>query len=114
MQFDSINAGMDNNSKYAVETSLCINRDKCPVDGKNAAFYVLIGPGRADSYENADEYMGVSETANSNNIAPEIVSQPMSDTDPQNILSTDGNMLSSGNTHKFYEVAYQHNMRNLL
>lgn len=114
MQFDSTNAGMDDNSKYAVETSLCINRTKCPEDGKDSKFYVLLGPGRVDTYENADAYMGVSETQNSNNVAPEIVSQPMSDEDPQNILSTDGNMLSSGNTHKFYEVAFQHNMRNLL
>ena len=74
MQFDSTNAGMDDNSKYAVETSLCINRTKCPVDEPNPAFYVLLGPGRASSYENADEYMGISETENSNNIAPEIVS----------------------------------------
>ena len=30
------------------------------------------------------------------------------------LLATDGNMMSSGNTHKFYEVAYEHNMRNVL
>lgn len=113
MQFDSINPGMDDMSKYTVDTTICINRDKCPEDG-SGAFYVLLGPGKNNTYENADEYMGISETENSNNVAPEIISQPMSTGDAENIMSTDGNMLSSGNTHTFYEVAYQHNMRNLL
>ena len=113
IQMDSNNPGMDGNSQYSVETSLCINRTKCPDDG-TGAFYVLVGPGRNDTFENADDYMGVSETENSNSIAPVVISQPMSDGDSANILSTGGNMLSSGNTHKFYEVAYQHNMRNLL
>lgn len=113
MQFDSINPGMDDMSKYTVDTTICINRTKCPEDG-TGNFYVLLGPGKNNTYENADEYMGISETENSNNVAPEIISQPMSTGDAENILSTDGNMLSSGNTHPFYEVAYQHNMRNLL
>lgn len=113
MQFDSINPGMDDNAKYSVETSLCVNRTKCPED-QPGPFYILTGPGKNNTYENADEYMGVSETENSNSIAPEVISQPMSDTDAENIMATNGNMLSSGNTHKFYEVAYQHNMRNLL
>lgn len=113
MQFESINPGMDDMSKYQVDTTICINRTKCPEDG-SGAFFVLLGPGKNNTYENADEYMGVSETENSNSVAPEVISQPMSTGDAENILLTDGNMLSSGNTHTMYEVAYQHNMRNLL
>jgi hypothetical protein len=73
-----------------------------------------LGPGRNTTYANADESMGTSETESSNKNEPEKVTNPQSDGDEQTILATDGNMLSSGNTHKFYEVAYEHNMRNLL
>ena len=45
---------------------------------------------------------------------PELITNQQSDGDAEQLLATDGNMLSSGNTHKFYEVAYEHNMRNVL
>jgi hypothetical protein len=58
--------------------------------------------------------MKTSETESSNKNEPEKVTNPQSDGDADTIVATDGNMLASGNTHKFYEVAYEHNMRNLL
>lgn len=115
-QFESVNPGLDDNSKYAVDFSLCLNRTKFDPTREDASnsFYVLLGPGRNTTYESADATMGVSETQSSNVVAPEKVVNQQSDGDAANILSTNGNMMSSGNTHKFYEVAYEHNMRNLL
>lgn len=119
MQFDSVNPGiMDSSlsSKYSVEFSLCLNRTKFDpnrVDADND-FYVLLGPARNMTYASADETMGTSETESSNKADPEQITNQQSDGDSDSILATDGNMLSSGNTHKFYDVAYEHNMRNLL
>ena len=125
-QFDAVNPGLQNNTKYSVDFSLCINRTKFDPD-KNPKedsrdkqkispnpFYVLLGPARNTTYANADETMKTSETESSNKNEPEKVTNPQSDGDANTIIATDGNMLTSGNTHKFYEVAYEHNMRNLL
>lgn len=125
-QFDAVNPGLQNNTKYSVDFSLCINRTKFDPD-KNPKeddatkpkispnpFYVLLGPGRNTTYANADDTMKTSETESSNKNEPEKVTNPQSDGDADTIVATDGNMLASGNTHKFYEVAYEHNMRNLL
>lgn len=115
-QFESVNPGLDANSKYSVDFSLCLNRTKFDPTrtGAENNFYVLLGPGKNTTYESADSAMGVSETQASNVVAPEKVVNQQSDGDAETILSTNGNMMSSGNTHKFYEVAYEHNMRNLL
>lgn len=117
-QFEAVNPGLQNNPKYNVEFSLCLNKTKFnPHPSENeppSPFYVFLGPGRNLTYQNADVEMKTSETESSNKKEPEKVTNPQSDGDGDLIKATDGNMLSSGNTHKFYEVAYEHNMRNLL
>ena len=121
-QFEAVNPGLKDSPNYNVEFSLCINKTKfdptkTPKDDKTFdpnPFYVLLGPGRNKTYANADDEMKTSETESSNKKEPEKVTNPQSDGDADTIVATDGNMLSSGNTHKFYEVAYEHNMRNLL
>lgn len=117
MQYETINPGLQDSSTsttYSVEYSMCLNRDKFDPAKTDNNFYVLLGPGRNMTYAQADEQMGVSETESSNKAEPEQITNPQSDGDAETILETDGNMMSSGNTHKFYEVAYEHNMRNLL
>ena len=121
-QYEAVNPGLKDNPKYSVEFSLCLNRTKFDPtkDPKNVKeknpnkFYVLLGPARNMTYADADDAMKTSETESSNKNEPEKVTNPQSDGDADAILATDGNMQSSGNTHKFYEVAYEHNMRNLL
>ena len=119
MQYESINTGMtEGSSYYSVDYSLCINTTKfdptADASSNKNDFYVLLGPGRNMTYASADDMMNQSETASSNTVAPQQITNQQSDGDAANIQATDGNMLSSGNTHKFYEVAYEHNMRNLL
>lgn len=117
MQYETLNPGLQDSSTsttYSVEYSMCLNRDKFDPAKTDNNFYVLLGPGRNMTYAQADETMGVSETESSNKADPEQITNPQSDGDAETILETDGNMMSSGNTHKFYEVAYEHNMRNLL
>ena len=124
-QFEAVNPGLKDNPKYNVEFSLCINKTKFDPtkNPKNPTkksdlqpnpFYVLLGPARNMTYADADTAMQTSETESSNKKEPEKITNPQSDGDAEAVTSTDGNMLSSGNTHKFYEVAYEHNMRNLL
>lgn len=117
MQYETLNPGLQDSSTsttYSVEYSMCLNRDKFDPAKTDNNFYVLLGPGRNMTYAQADDFMGVSETESSNKAEPEQITNPQSDGDAETILETDGNMMSSGNTHKFYEVAYEHNMRNLL
>ncbi len=114
-QFESVNPGLYKNSNYVVEQSLCINKTKAdPSTGDKNDFYVLLGPARNMTYANADDEMKTSETESSNTKDPEKIANTQSDGDAEDILASDGNMNSSGNTHKFYDVAYEHNMRNLL
>lgn len=126
-QYSSVNPGLrddDNTNKivsYSVDFSLCLNRTKFDpqkaANPKTAAdnnFYVLLGPARNKTYANADDMMNQNETLSSNKVEPEQITNQQSDGDAEQLLALDNNMLSSGNTHKFYEVAYEHNMRNLL
>jgi len=118
MQYSSVNPGLlsdeNNNPNYSVEFSLCLNRTKFDPTKKDNDFYVLLGPGRNMTYASGDAAMGTSETQSSNKNEPEQVTNQMSDGDADAMDSTGNNMMSSGNTHQFYEVAYEHNMRNLL
>lgn len=117
MQYETINPGLQDSStstSYNVEYSMCLNRDKFDPTKTDNNFYVLLGPARNITFSQADETMGVSETESSNKQEPEQIVNNQSDGDAETILATDGNMMTSGNTHKFYEVAYEHNMRNLL
>ena len=121
MQYESVNPGLmtseDENSEstsYSVEYSMCINRDKFDPTKTDNDFYVLLGPARNMTYAESDSTMNVSETESSNKQDPEQLTNEQSDGDAETILETDGNMMTSGNTHKFYDVAYEHNMRNLL
>ena len=116
MQYSSVNTGLleENNPNYSVEFSLCLNRTKFDPSKENNDFYVLLGPGRNMTYASGDAAMGTSETQSSNKNEPEKVTNQQSDGDADSLLANDNNMMSSGNTHKFYEVAYEHNMRNLL
>ena len=119
-QFSSVNPGLQDseenkNTSYSVDFSLCLNRTKFdPSKAESNSFYVLLGPARNKTYANADDMMNTSETLNSNKVDPEQITNQQSDGDAEQLLATDGNMMSSGNTHKFYEVAYEHNMRNVL
>lgn len=117
MQYESINPGLQDTStaaNYSVEYSMCLNKDKFDPAKTDNNFYVLLGPARNITFSESDSTMGVSETESSNKAEPEQIVNQQSDGDAETILETDGNMMSSGNTHKFYEVAYEHNMRNLL
>lgn len=119
-QYSSVNPGLRDNENnknvsYSVDFSLCLNRTKFdPSKPADNNFYVLLGPGRNKTYANADDMMNTNETQSSNKVDPELITNQQSDGDAEQLLATDGNMLSSGNTHKFYEVAYEHNMRNVL
>ena len=117
MQYESINPGLQDSStaaNYSVEYSMCLNKDKFDPTKTDNNFYVLLGPARNLTYAQSDTNMQVSETESSNKQDPEQIVNQQSDGDAETILATDGNMMSSGNTHKFYETAYEHNMRNLL
>ena len=99
---------------YSITYSMCYNPDKWnpepPIDKPNH-FYVLVGPGRNLTYEEGysgtdelkTEVQGILQTMN-----------VQADGDAEAIATTGTNELTSGNTHKFFEVAYEHNMRNLL
>ena len=118
-QYESINPGLQTESQnataYSVDFSLCLNRTKFnPDKPEENSFYVLLGPARNKTYASGDDVIGQNETEASNTVDPEKITNQQSDGDAEMLLATDGNMMSSGNTHKFYEVAYEHNMRNVL
>lgn len=116
MQYSSVNTGLiaPNNPNYSVEFSLCLNRTKFDPTRADNDFFVLLGPGRNMTYASGDSAMATSETQSSNKNEPEKITNQQSDGDAAYLEGTGNNMMSSGNTHRFYEVAYEHNMRNLL
>lgn len=96
-------------TEVEMKYSMPINETKL----KNG-FYVLVGPGRNLTYSGGDEESGTSFVEKSFSQTGGMISETMSDGDAEKILQNSGNTQASGNTHKFYNVAYQHNVRNNL
>lgn len=107
----------DNISKtgYSIDYTMCYNPDKWnpnPKHGEVNEFYVLTGPGRNLTY--SEGYEDSNEQIDSFKQTLLKITNMMSDGDQESIAVTGTNELASGNTHKFYDIAYEHNMRNLL
>lgn len=78
-------------------------------------FFVLIGPGINLTYTQADQIAPEqSFVSNSYKVDTGVITEVMSDGDAEQMKQTGNNMMSSGNTNKFYDAAFEHNMRNNL
>lgn len=78
-------------------------------------FFILIGPGVNLTYTQADQVATEqSYVKNSYTIKGGEITEAMSNDDAEQMKATGGNMYSSGNTNRFYDAAYEHNMRNNL
>lgn len=75
-------------------------------------FYMLIGPGKNESYIPGDSYTEFVKTNNKKTGG--VIADIQADTDGEIITETGDNMLASGAVNKFYDSAVQHNRINLL
>lgn len=99
----------DSATEVEMKYSMPLNETKL-----RKGFYVLVGPGRNLTYSGGDEASGSSYVEKSFAKTGGMIAETMSDGDQEAIMQNASNSMSSGNTHKFYNVAYQHNIRNLL
>ena len=78
-------------------------------------FFVLIGPGINVTYTQADQVdPNMSFVKGSQKMSGGTITEVMSNDDAAMMAANGNNMMSSGNTNRFYDAAYEHNMRNLL
>lgn len=105
------NPGVDTqNSDVDMNYSIPINNTKL-----QNGFFVLIGPGVNLTYTQADQIdPNQSFVKNSYKIGGGTITEVMSNDDADMMQSTGGNMYSSGNTNRFYDAGWEHNMRNNL
>lgn len=105
------NAGVSTDmNNVDMQYSIPINNTKL-----QNGFFVLIGPGVNMTYTQADQVAPEqSFVKNSYKVDSAGIVEVMSDGDSEQMRQTGNNMLSSGNTNKFYDAAFEHNMRNNL
>lgn len=105
------NAGVESDlNNVDMQYSIPINNTKL-----QNGFFVLIGPGVNMTYTQADQVApNQSFVKNSYKVDSGGIVEVMSDGDSEQMKQTGNNMLSSGNTNKFYDTAFEHNMRNNL
>jgi hypothetical protein len=75
-------------------------------------FYMLIGPGKNESYVPGDSYD--SFVKSNNKKVGGAITDIQADTDGETIEDTGDNMLATGAVNKFYDAAVEHNRINLL
>ena len=105
ISYDVQNAGLQNSgTNVDLNISIPLNQTKL-----QHGFYALVGPGINNTYVPADNgsYVEQHKVVSGGGI-----STSQSDTDAQEIQNSASNSLTSGNTHKFYEAAEQHNYFN--
>ena len=109
--YDINNGGVDSaNTDLEMNYSIPINETKL-----RQGFFVLIGPGVNLTYTQADQKDPTqSFVKNSMKVMGGNMMETMSDGDSTQIAQNGNNMFSSGNTNKFYDAGYEHNMRNNL
>ena len=109
--YDINNGGVDSgNTDLEMNYSIPINQTKL-----RQGFFVLIGPGVNLTYTQADQKDPTqSFVKNSMKVMGGNMMETMSDGDSTQIAQNGNNMFSSGNTNKFYDAGYEHNMRNNL
>lgn len=102
------NQGVDNDTnQFTMNYSIPYNEWKL-----QNGFYMLIGPGKNESYIPGDSF---SEFVKTNNVKQGgQITNIQADTDGAIISETGDNMLATGNVNKFYEAGYEHNRINNL
>lgn len=109
--FNLDNPGVETqNSTVGMTYSIPLNQTKLA-----NGFYALTGPGINVTYTPADQVDPTqSFVQNMIKRSGGGIDDLMSNDDGQQILLTGGNMYNSGNVHRFYDVAFQHNVINNL
>ena len=98
------------NSDIDMEYSIPTNKTKL-----QNGFYVLIGPGVNLTYTQADQKdPNMSFVKKSYTVKGGGIVETMSSGDADMMKQTGNNMYSSGNTNRFYDAGWEHNMRNNL
>ena len=98
------------NMQIDMDYSIPINMKKL-----QNGFFVLIGPGVNLTYEQADQIeTSQSFVKNSFKVMGGNISEFMSDGDAEQMQMSGGNQMASGNVNRFYDAAWEHNMRNNL
>jgi len=90
--------------QVSMEYSIPVNADKL----KNG-FYIMAGPGRNLTYTQGDNG---SYPDQHKSVQGGLIANTQSDDDSASVLQSGNNMLSSGNTNKFYETGEAHNLLN--
>ena len=94
-------------NQVSVKFSIPYNKDKYP----NGGFYIMIGPGQNESYNQADNGSYVDQSAK---VYGGVTTDMQADSDGDIIAETGSNDMASGNVNKFFDVAYEHNRINNL
>ena len=94
-------------NQVSVKFSIPYNKDKYP----NGGFYIMIGPGQNESYNQADNGSYVDQSAK---VYGGVTTDMQADSDGELITETGSNEMASGNVNKFFDVAYEHNRINNL
>ncbi len=98
------------NTGFDMNYSIPINMTKL-----QNGFFVLMGPGVNLTYTQADQISSsMSFVKNSYSVHGGGINETMSNDDAKQMEQTGSNMMASGNTNKFYDVGWEHNMRNNL
>lgn len=98
------------NTEIDMNYSIPINMTKL-----QNGFFVLIGPGVNLTYTQADQISStMSFVKNSYSVRGGGINETFSNDDAQQIQQTGSNMMASGNVNRFYDTAWEHNMRNNL
>ena len=98
------------NSDIDMQYSIPTNKTKL-----QNGFYVLIGPGVNLTYTQADQKdPNMSFVKKSYTVKGGGIVETMSSGDADMMKQTGNNMYSSGNTNRFYDAGWEHNMRNNL
>lgn len=101
---DSSNGDVDMNYSIPINTTKLQN-----------GFFILIGPGVNLTYTQADQIdPNQSFVKNSYKVTGGTITEAMSNDDADMMQETGNNMYSSGNTNRFYDAGWEHNMRNNL
>ena len=94
-------------NQVSVKFSIPYNKDKYP----NGGFYIMIGPGQNESYNQADNGSYVEQNTKTYG---GVTTDMQADSDAETIAQTGTNEMASGNVNKFFDVAYEHNRINNL
>lgn len=94
-------------NQVSVKFSIPYNKDKYP----NGGFYIMIGPGQNESYNQANNGSYVDQSAK---VYGGVTTDMQADSDGELITETGSNDMASGNVNKFFDVAYEHNRINNL